>query len=312
MHADKVVLAVGNPPSSRLPWLDNFRGHGAVRENPWELPDDLQGHHAGLIVGNGLTMADVALALSRDQARAPMLHTIPRRGLVPQVQTSFQPSPACGKGEDLLAEAHSIRSLLRASRQLARRVESAGGDWREAVTLIRSLAPRIWQKLPLPEQARFLRHAQAQWDTHRHRLPPAVAERLSILKARGKLQINAGRVQQISQAGDRLRVDWLRRGARDHTALTVDLIVNATGPDYVLSRTREPLLRSLQAKGLIAADALSLGISTDGSGACLGTRGESSANLYYLGPMLRADHWEATAATELRDHAERLAVRLTA
>jgi hypothetical protein len=26
--------------------------------------------------------------------------------------------------------------------------------------------------------------------------------------------------------------------------------------------------------------------------------------------MLRADHWEATAALELRDHAERLAARL--
>jgi len=28
--------------------------------------------------------------------------------------------------------------------------------------------------------------------------------------------------------------------------------------------------------------------------------------------MLRADHWEATAATELRDHAEKLAAHLAA
>jgi hypothetical protein len=32
--------------------------------------------------------------------------------------------------------------------------------------------------------------------------------------------------------------------------------------------------------------------------------------LFYLGPMLRATHWEATAATELRDHAARLAAHL--
>jgi hypothetical protein len=48
-----------------------------------------------------------------------------------------------------------------------------------------------------------------------------------------------------------------------------------------------------------------------GAGFC-GTvlQGRSSERLYYLGPMLRADHWEATAATELRDHAERLAAHL--
>ena len=38
--------------------------------------------------------------------------------------------------------------------------------------------------------------------------------------------------------------------------------------------------------------------------------GRASEHLYYLGPMLRADHWEATAATELRDHAEQLAAHI--
>jgi hypothetical protein len=34
--------------------------------------------------------------------------------------------------------------------------------------------------------------------------------------------------------------------------------------------------------------------------------------LFYLGPMLRAGHWEATAATELRNHADQLARHLAA
>jgi uncharacterized NAD(P)/FAD-binding protein YdhS len=142
-------------------------------------------------------------------------------------------------------------------------------------------------------------------------LPLPVAQRLGELKSAGRLNVNAGRVLRVTEQGTRLRVDWLRRGEHDPRSLTVDLIVNATGPDYVLARTREPLLRSLQAKGLITADALGLGLRTDGLGACLDARGEPSANIYYLGPMLRADHWEATAALELRDHAERLALRLS-
>jgi uncharacterized NAD(P)/FAD-binding protein YdhS len=311
LRADRVVLAVGNPPASRLPWLEPLRGHDAVRENPWDLPKNWRGHESVLIVGNGLTMADVVLALSCDAARVPTLHTLSRRGLLPQVQTAFHSSSECGQAEDLLGKAHSIRSLLKASRSLAQRVERAGGDWREAVTFIRGLVPQIWRQLPLPERARFIRHLQPQWDTHRHRLPPQVAQRLEELKLSGKLRVNAGRVQNVSVQGERLRVDWLRRGDGERDSLCVDWIVNATGPDYVLSRTREPLLKSLQARGLIAPDALGLGLGTDGSGACLDARGEPSAHLYYLGPMLRADHWEATAAAELREHAERLALRLT-
>lgn len=33
-------------------------------------------------------------------------------------------------------------------------------------------------------------------------------------------------------------------------------------------------------------------------------------HLFYLGPMLRADHWEPTAVPELRAHAERLSRHL--
>jgi len=90
----------------------------------------------------------------------------------------------------------------------------------------------------------------------------------------------------------------------------VDLIVNATGPDYVLQRSRDTLLQSLCAQGLIAPDPLHLGLSTDPSGACMNATGERIEDLYYLGPMLRADYWEATAVTELRGHAERLAQHL--
>ncbi len=310
MQAARVVLAVGNPPATRLPWLEKLSGHAAVRDNPWDLPKDVQEHHAVLIVGNGLTMADAALALSWDQERVPTLHTISRRGLLPQTQTQFHPCSACGNGEELLAKSHSMRGLLKASRELARKVESAGGDWREAVTFIRTLAPQIWRQLPAPEQARFVRHLQAQWDTHRHRLPPQLAQRLAQMRSSGKLRVNAGRVQRVTAEGNRLRVDWRRRGKRETSSLSVDYLVNATGPDYALARTREPLLQSLRAQGLIVSDALSLGISTDASGACVNARGERNENIYYLGPMLRADHWEATAATELRGHAERLAVHL--
>jgi uncharacterized NAD(P)/FAD-binding protein YdhS len=88
------------------------------------------------------------------------------------------------------------------------------------------------------------------------------------------------------------------------------MVVNATGPNYAIERSEDPILKSLRETGLVSADALNLGIRTGRFGACVSAQGVASQHLYYLGPMLRADHWDATAAAELRDHAERLASHL--
>jgi uncharacterized NAD(P)/FAD-binding protein YdhS len=307
--ADRVILALGNPPPPLLPWAAAVRNHRAYRHDPWDLPKNLTERHSVLIVGNGLTMTDVAMTLAQDASRAPALHTVSRRGLVPLSQTAFRPSALRGDGESVLARADSIRGVLEVTRELTREVQKRGGDWREVVTFIRNLAPALWRRLPLLEQRRFVRHLQAHWDVHRHRLPPQLSEHLAYLRSSGKLQVNAGRIHAVTAVGDRLRVDWRGRGG-EAKVLTVDLLVNATGPDYSLRRSADPLLNSLRTAGLVSEDALDLGLRTAEHGVCVDTEGAPSPHLYYLGPMLRADHWEATAATELRDHAERLAAHL--
>jgi uncharacterized NAD(P)/FAD-binding protein YdhS len=308
--AHRVVLALGNPPPPLLPWAVPIRDHKAYRNDPWELPRSLAAEHSVLIVGNGLTMADAVAALSEDAERAPAIHTISRHGLVSLPQTRFQPTALRGDGEGLLACADSLTRVLSVARDLTREVEKRGGDWREVITFIRHLAPALWRRLPLTEKRRFLRHLQAHWDIHRHRLPPRLADHISALRRRGKLRVNAGRIESASAAGDRLQVIWRPRGGNSTAILAVDAVVNATGPDYALKRGAVPLLNSLRALGLVSADALDLGLRTTGHGACVDSQGRSSQRLYYLGPMLRADYWEATAAAELCNHAERLAAHL--
>jgi uncharacterized NAD(P)/FAD-binding protein YdhS len=308
--ADRVILALGNPPPPLLPWAAAVRDHAAYRHDPWDLPKTLRAEHVVLIVGNGLTMADTALALTQDMSREPVLHTISRRGLVPLPQTTFRPTAVRGNGEELLSRADSLRRVLAAIRELSREVEDRGGDWREVVTFIRHLAPALWRQLPESEQRRFVRHLQAHWDIHRHRLPPQLGARIGSLRRSGRLQVNAGRIDSVTAAGEQLRVAWRPRGGGPRATLTVDLLVNATGPDYVLKRSADPLLNSLRAAGLLSEDALDLGVRTARYGACVNAQGGISRHLYYLGPMLRADHWEATAATELRNHAEQLAAHL--
>src|SRR5262249_56271521 len=105
---------------------------------------------------------------------------------------------------------------------------------------------------------------------------------------------------------------WGAGGARSARTMLVDRVVNCTGPDYNVRRSRGLLMRSLLAQGLMVPDPHNMGIRTGAYGALIDARGRAATNLFYVGPLLRADHWEATAAQELRGHAERLAGYLAA
>jgi len=312
MSADQVVLALGNPLPPVQSWARGVRHHPAYFHDPWNIPRDFRAEHSVLIVGNGLTMVDVALGLSQEGGRLPLVRTISRHGLIPRAQTIFRPTAVQGSGEELLKNAPSIRRVLAASRRLAREVEQLGGDWREVITFIRHLAPQLWQRLPESERRRFLRHLQSFWDVHRHRLPPSMAARIEHMRRSGRLEINAGRILELVPEGGELRVVWRRRGSRESRSFAVNAVINATGPDYALKRVADPLFQSLLAGGWVSADGLDLGLRTGPKGACVSADGRLQERLFYVGPMLRADHWEATAATELRAHAEQLARHLAA
>lgn len=310
--ADRIVLAVGNPPPRVFPWARAVLEHPGYVHDPWTLSRAFDARHAVLIVGNGLTMVDVALALSLEGSKLPLVRTISRHGLLPQAQTIFRPTAVQGSGEGLLAHADSVRRVFAASRALARDVERLGGDWREVVTFVRHLAPRLWRAFPERERRRFVRHLQAYWDTHRHRVPAAMHARIEHMRRSGRLEVNAGRIEELVPEGAMLRVLWRRRGGAQLESFAVDAVINATGSDYAIRRSRDPLLVSLQAAGWIRPDPLDLGLATGEYGACLGADGRPTPGLYYLGPMLRADHWEATAALELSAHATALARHLAA
>jgi len=308
---DAMILALGNPSAPLPQWARQLNGHAAFRQNPRDLPETLGSEHSVLIVGNGLTMADAASVLSRHPERVPTLHTISRRGLMPKTQTTFHVGAMRGSAETLLSAAHSLRKLLRACRDFALEVEKLGGDWREAITFIRGLVPALWRRMPEAERRRFVRHLQVHWDTYRHRLPPQLSERLESLRRSGKLKVRAGRIQEVVAVDSRrLAVSWRPRGSGAVAQLTVDMVVDATGPNYNIERSTDPLINSLRAAGLVSPDALQLGVRTARFGACINAHGRASEHLFYLGPLLRADHLDATAAAELSRHAEQLATHL--
>jgi uncharacterized NAD(P)/FAD-binding protein YdhS len=206
----------------------------------------------------------------------------------------------------------SVRRLVREVRSLAEDIELRGGDWREAITAVRSVAPALWQRMAPGERQRFLRHVRCYWDVHRHRLPQPTWSGLNDLRRAGRLHLHAGRLLDLKALDRKVQVTWRARGANAATTLLVDRVVNCTGPQYDLRHTRERLLRSLLAEGLATPDALGLGIATDERGALIDASGRAATKLYYVGPMLRPRFWETTAVQELRTHAEHLARHVAA
>jgi uncharacterized NAD(P)/FAD-binding protein YdhS len=285
--------------------------HPAYVADPWSSELQLTRSHKVLLIGTGLTAADVINAASADPQRTPTLHALSRHGLVPPRQTAFRPDAFKGDGNALvLAAATSLRGLTKSVRLLAREAESVGGDWREAITFVRNMAPTIWQRLSEHDRVRFLRHLRALWDAHRHRLPLQLIQRIEELRKADRLHVHAGQLLRFAARDGRIEVAWRPRGTQSERTEIFDRVVNCTGPDYAIARSTEPLWQSLVQCGLCVPDALGLGLRTGPRGAVLDADGWPGPHLFYVGPMLRADLWEATAAAELRGHAEKLATLL--
>jgi uncharacterized NAD(P)/FAD-binding protein YdhS len=134
-----------------------------------------------------------------------------------------------------------------------------------------------------------------------------VLQKLDSLRAAERLHIHAGHIARFAAKGEQIEVTWRPRYSSATTSMVVDRVLNCTGPDYAIARSPDPLWRSLLQCGLCVADPLGLGLRTGPKGAVIDADGWPGPHLFYVGPMLRADHWEATAVGELRVHAEQLA-----
>jgi uncharacterized NAD(P)/FAD-binding protein YdhS len=311
LAADTVVLALGNPPPGPLPVAGSLRGSGRYVADPWQTPPSFRSGETVLVVGTGLTMADIALAANQATRGRVVIHAISRHGLTPAAQTAFREGPySLHEGPLLDAASVSLRRLVSSVRALAEEAELHGRDWRAVISAVRTLAPGLWQRLSTHEKQRFLRHVRCYWDVHRHRLPECTLLALENLRAQGTLEVHAGRLLALAPAGRKIQASWRVRGESATETLLVDRVINCTGPDYDPRRADGRLLRSLIAQAMAVADPLGLGLVTAELGALVDASGRVADDIYYIGPMLRPGHWETTAVQELRVRAAQLARQL--
>jgi uncharacterized NAD(P)/FAD-binding protein YdhS len=288
LRADAVVLAVGFLPSA-LPVgidADDLPGDLCVID-PWSR--DLASLPQGdiLLVGTGLTMVDVALALAAPGRR---LTAVSRRGLAPLSHAPTPPAaPPLGS---LDTPAHALRTL---------RAHAAEVGWRAAVDSIRPVTASVWRSWSLAERRRFLRRLRPWWDIHRHRMAPAVAEKLQGLQARGQLTVEAGKVERLWRLGPMVEA-WIRpRGDRQPQPRLFAAVVNCASPEGDPDRAPEGLVADLRRQGRLRPDRLGLGLDIDDDFRAIGADGRASHDLFVVGPLTRGAAWEAIAVPDLRN-----------
>jgi uncharacterized NAD(P)/FAD-binding protein YdhS len=179
-------------------------------------------------------------------------------------------------------------------RLIRRQIEAAsemGIDWRSVIDCLRPVIPQMWQSLPRDEQKRFLRHARAYWDVHRHRIAPEIADLLSDMMTERQVLVHRGRISGHLEDGRIAWITYRQRGAGTKT-LRVHRAINCTGSETDCRRIDDFLIASLLVQGLARPDPLFLGLESDEQGALVDYTGVPANSLFTIGPTRKGCLWE--------------------
>jgi uncharacterized NAD(P)/FAD-binding protein YdhS len=306
VEADLAVLAVGNFPPEAPPVADpSFYDGPLYRADPWaaDTLTDLNPAMPVLLIGTGLTMADTVISLL-DQGHRGRIVALSRRGLLPQRHGGGPP----GDPQDMPPSPADLNALSRQLRLCSRRSVAAGGGWQAIIDQLRPFTADVWQTMSLNDRRRFLRHLRPWWDTHRHRLSGAVAERIDGARTSGHLIIKAGRIRAYHAAGPaRVAVEFRRRFGGEIESIEAVRVINCAGPSADYARIGDAFVRSLLENGIVRPDTLKLGLDVTAGCALRDKDGNISRRLFAVGPVTKGTFWEMTAVPDIRQQCEFLA-----
>jgi uncharacterized NAD(P)/FAD-binding protein YdhS len=302
--ADAIVLALGMGPPS-VAWAPpELIASPHFIADPWAKPvaeEDVPGPGGTvLLVGAGLTMADMAITWGRGGAT---VHAASRHGLMPlahaQNPPPKRPPPAMPDQDELTVEqlTHFVFTQLRAV-----------GDWRLGTDSLRSITQDLWRTMPVSERRRALAGAGGavrRWSRVRSRVAPEIGGWLDALTAEGRLIAQEGTVTSAHPGVGNVEVR-LTSGEK----LRADVVVNCTGPANDPAHSREPFIRFLISSGIAQAHPVGIGFDVDEDGWLNSER--NLPPIIAIGPMRQGELWESVAIPELREQAAQLPKQLFA
>jgi uncharacterized NAD(P)/FAD-binding protein YdhS len=309
LHGTHLALACGNllpaPPAAAAKVVS----HAAYEKNPWHY-DTFHGLDASatvLLIGSGLTMADLVCELYSRGHRGKIVSVSPHGFLPAQHQPPQMPWQPFG---EQMLEAGSLGKQLGLFRTQLAMAAAQGIGWTAVTDSLRPWLQKLW--LQGNEQWRndFMQHLRHIWGVARHRLPPATAAVVYECIARKQLTVAAGRIISLEADGACINATWkARRNGEIHT-LNAGKVINCTGPSAKWLSEGNLLVKQMAAAGMLCYDRSALGLNASETGQLIDASGKMQPNLFALGPMIRGVLWEITAVPEIRTQAAALAETL--
>jgi uncharacterized NAD(P)/FAD-binding protein YdhS len=185
------------------------------------------------------------------------------------------------------------------------RLRLSGADWRHLVDTLRPCTVSLWKNFDLKSKKQFLRRLFPLWNRHRHRMSPESGCLLAKLMADGQLKVHRGYIINVSASGEgKLDVQFGSGEASIADNVSVDYVINCTGPEYVFAKRQDALMRALIKKGLIVPDDLGLGLKIQ-QGERLA--GKHEGRIFALGSLLFGEQFETTSVPDIRVQASAIA-----
>jgi uncharacterized NAD(P)/FAD-binding protein YdhS len=304
LHADHVILALGNFPPADLFQTDNpVQKDPRYYGSPWS--DKVYGQTKGdeniLLVGSGLTAVDIVLGLILRKFKGNIT-ILSRRGRFPlQHDLSHPPFQL------LQPDIKHPRKMLLWIRQLIRKNPTV--PWTAILDGLRPYTKKIWLQWALEEKKYFLKKIRPYWEIARHRIPAKSATLLNNMINTGQLVLEKGYIVEAIATDDGIKITY--RAEYSKVTQTFHKVINCTGPESNYRKVRFPIISDLIRRGKVKTDELGLGIECTHDGRIINDKNQIEDGLWCIGPMRKSVLWETTALRELREQAEELVVLIT-
>ncbi|RRH99720.1 hydroxyacylglutathione hydrolase [Mesorhizobium tamadayense] len=308
LAADALVIATTHPPPALPLPLQSVAGAAGLVANPYDSERlEAMGRDGDvLVVGTGLTSADVIATLDRNGHRGRII-ALSRHGYRSRGHAATHADPI---GDFSSLPSRSATALLRRVRSATEAAASQGEGWHPVLDAVRRQGQVIWQALPLAEQRRVVRHLRALWDVHRFRIAPQVAAVLDRRVAEGTLAYRAASIASAEQVDGRIRVALRPRRQYTQTIETFDRVIVTTGPAHADILRTNTAIAALGQMGLVRLDPIGLGLETDAHGRAVSTSGRMTDSIFVSGPLARGSIGELMGIPEVTAHAERIAAEI--
>jgi uncharacterized NAD(P)/FAD-binding protein YdhS len=309
VRADFVVIATSHPapaaPTALTSLLIDHPRFIADSTRPKAL-DAIRQDDRVLVVGNGLTGADVVASLLATGHQG-QITAISRRGLRSRGHASQPQEPY---GEFSARPIRSARILLKRIRTAIAEAAVFDVSWHAVIDAVRAQGTAIWSNLPIVERRRLIRHLRVFWDVHRFRIAPQVEDALADGLRSGQFSSQAASIAAVSRHGEVIRVALKSRRSGKTEIRDFDAIILTTGPAHGGIVASQPWLQRLADDGLIVADPAGLGIDCDMRSRALGPEGVVTPNLFVAGPLARGTFGELMGLPQVAEHAADVAHEL--